>query len=410
MAEHGVKLKDIMIEIVKCARVESQKTKKFEVSVVSRLFSRRLLLMLMALLLVVPLGWQLRFSTDFLHPLLQGWRYGGDFNPDINSTSNNYTAEPKPCKLNAMANVLLIIAFMDTSYHKISVLEKLYREHFPNIVYCGPQKARTLEGLEILVAHVQHGITAYNCITGAMDLHPHHKGYLFIKSSVFVNYWRLAELDLNVLWRESMLSGQTMFEQSRDPWIWWYTPWGLKACEKVFKRMIAINAEGKARRTKQKDALKQNVDLDVQNSLNALLWNGRGSYKCYYGNSNVIYIPGKLVPGVQALLGLFEEFQVYVDITLATVIQMLELDHKVVQLQGVDLGAMYGEERASRDRSLFWSHLNSSVVYTKPLGVPATARGQSLAGSLLERMRNKENCTDNRQSRTDLLRYFMKNQ
>ncbi|XP_048588048.1 alpha-1,3-mannosyl-glycoprotein 4-beta-N-acetylglucosaminyltransferase C isoform X7 [Nematostella vectensis] len=54
---------DIMIEIVKCARVESQKTKKFEVSVVSRLFSRRLLLMLMALLLVVPLGWQLRFST-----------------------------------------------------------------------------------------------------------------------------------------------------------------------------------------------------------------------------------------------------------------------------------------------------------------------------------------------------------
>lgn len=297
----------------------------------------------------------------------------------------------KVCHNKAMRNVLLIISYIDITPEKIEAIQELYTDKFPNILFCGSKPVDTGSKFNIMVMNLMRGITAYSCVAGAIQSYPNYKGYLFVKNDVFVNFWRLSELDLGRVWYTPTLSSQAMFEQSRDPWIWWYTPWGLKACEKAFKRTIFLNSLNK-KMAKNINDVDTKPTWEIENSLNALLWNGRGRYHCYRGDANIFYIPAKYANEFEKLSRIFRDYEVFMDIAVSTIIAMLELKEKNVVLNGTDLGRLHGEERATWDTRLFLEHLNSSLSFLRPLFPTNTGYYQNFVKDIRHRVDRNEPC------------------
>ncbi|XP_068732502.1 uncharacterized protein [Montipora capricornis] len=286
-------------------------------------------------------------------------------------------------------DILLVIAFVELMYDTIPHLEKLYRNHFPNIVYCGPEKSAEKLEYTIIFADILRGVTAYECLGAAMRTHLGFAGYLFMRNDLFFNFWNAANFSRSRIWESSeQLGNQVMFEQPRESWIWWYTPWGLKACEEAYKELIHLNDEYKRAIIDKKD---QEISWDVENSLNALLWNGHGANMCYRGFSNLFYIPSEYVTAFEKLCVIFKKHQVYMEIAIPTIMRMLDLSEKTKKLSGIDLGSLFGEERAQNDDNLFWRHLTFDVSYLRPLVLKRKFSAESRTSSLIQALVNRLN-------------------
>ena len=269
------------------------------------------------------------------------------------------------CKRDKFEDILLVIAFVELLHDSIPYLEELYRKHFPNIIYCFPVKPTENLEHEFLVVEMLHGVTAYECLSTAMRTKPGFTGYLFMRNDLFLNIWSIADFNTSRIWKSAdQLGVQVMFQQPRGSWIWWYTPWGLKACEQAFKDVIYLND---AYRRSIIDNTVQEDSWDVENSLNALLWNGRGINMCYHCFSSLFYVPNEYASAFEKLSAVFHKNQVYMDIAVPTIIRMLDLIEKAEILPGVNLGLLYGEERAQNDEQLLLRHLTTNISYIRPV-------------------------------------------
>lgn len=294
------------------------------------------------------------------------------------------------CQKDKFEDILLVIVFVELIYDTIPYLEKLYRHQFPNIVYCGPEKpfADKLE-YTIIFVDMLRGVTAYECLSAATRAHPGFAGYFFIRNDLFFNFWNVANYSRSLIWESSgQLGNQVMFEQPRDTWIWWYTPWGLQACEGAYRDVVYLNDEYKRAIIDKKD---QEFSWDVGNSLNALLWNGRGTNMCYRGFANLFYIPSEHVTAFEKLSFIFQKHQVYMEIAVPTIIRMLELSEKTKKLSGIDLGSLFGEERAQNDDSLLLRYLTSNVTYIRPVVHKRKFSAESRTNILIHTLVNRLN-------------------
>ena len=242
---------------------------------------------------------------------------------------------------------------------------------------------------------MQHGVVAYECLGRAIRISPGYKGYLFIRNDLFLNYYKVAGLNRTRIWESAELQSgsQVMFEQPRESWIWWFTPWGLKACERAYRELISLNALYK------RDSLDKGGRMepwDVENALNALLWNGRGKYKCYRGYSQLFYIPAKYATAFEQMSAIFQKHQVYMEVAVPTVIRMLELRAESIPVAGVDITSLYGEERALSDTSLFWRHYDPHMSYVRPAVLKPGSRADAdseILEFLLSRLDGRPDCS-----------------
>lgn len=294
------------------------------------------------------------------------------------------------CKQDKCRDILLVIAFVELLYDTIPYLEQLYRYSFPNIIYCGPAKSPDhWEYTRVIFVEMFHGVTAYECLSAAMRKHPGFVGYLFIRNDLFLNFWKVANFSRSRIWESTeQLGNQVMFEQPRESWIWWYTPWGLRACEQAYKDVIYLSDVYKRAIIDRKE---QENSWDVENSLNALLWNGGGVNMCYRSFSNIFYIPSEHAIAFEKLSAIFQKHQVYTEIAVPTIIRMLDLSEKAERLLGVNLGWLYGEERARNDDNLFWQHLTSNVTYIRPVVLRRKYSAESRTTGLIEVLVNRLN-------------------
>ena len=311
--------------------------------------------------------------------------------PIINNHRGNFSK--RTCKEGDFEDILLVIVFVEIFYDSIPLLERLYRHRFPHIVYCGPTKPPGDQEYKMIVVSMLHGVTAYDCLSTAIRTQPQFTGYLFIRSDLFLNFWSISNLNRSRIWESSeQLGYQVMFEQPRDSWIWWYTPWGLNACEEAYKDLIFLNDAQKRAIIDSKG--QEESSWDVENSLNALLWNGRGLNMCYRGFSNLFYIPSEQATAFEKLSTVFQKHQVYMEIAVPTMIKMLDLSEKSEKISGVDIGFIYGEERAQNDGSLFWRYISRNISYIRPVVLTRKYSAEKNSVGMVEVLLNRFNHTN----------------
>ena len=316
---------------------------------------------------MVSTGTQLVYLSPGSVDIFDGYNIPGELNdPSLADGNESDIYYKRTCDEKTFDDILLVIAFVETCYDSIPNLERLYRKHFPNILYCGPAKPQNENGYNIVVVPMLHGVLVYECLSEAIREHSDFQGFLFVRNDVFINFWSLARFDKSRIWENSgQLGSQVMFHQPRDSWIWWYTPWGLKACEKAYRDLIYFNDVYRRALIDNRD--QKEGYWDVEASLNALLWNGRGLYRCYRGRSNVFHVPSRYATVFEKMSAIFQKHQVFMDIAVPTMIRMLDLTERIEQLTGVDVGDFYGEEKARMDDTLFWRHFVPNTSFIRPI-------------------------------------------
>ena len=291
-------------------------------------------------------------------------------------------------------DILLVAAVLKSdSYAQIPLLKSIYGQYFSNIIFCGSFDPPSDANYNLIVIPLKHGLLAYECLAAAARRFLRFKGYLLTKDDTFLNLWKIAELDRTRIWTDSAnLGDQRMFSMLRDQWIWWSTPWGLPACENAYKDLVHLN---ELHKLQTREKVNNPLTWDVENSLNALLWNGRGSYHCFRSSTNVIYIPRTFSFVFERLSSVFYKHQVFMDIAVPTIVRMLQLEGKIVRLQGTDIGRIYGDERAQENLKYFWKHFDYNATYIRPvafdnLGQDLTKR--DILHSLTNELQRANNC------------------
>lgn len=269
------------------------------------------------------------------------------------------------CYKKQFEEVLLIIGFGAlTEYESIPLFELLYKKTFKNRLYCGISSLPNQTEINFLVTDTRYGAFLYDCLDKAMKTHTSYKGYFFIGEEVLLNYWNMKDFDMNKIWEDNNIKhGPTLYEQNKEYWEWWESPWGVRAMEKVYEYFIELNYydNRKAKLTQGEWA----PDWDAGQSLNKWIWNGEGEFKCYWTNRTVLYIPKKYS---QLYLNISKHFRasgVRHGITIPSVTRLITLASSNVKLRSAEINENNRNQFLTNRDYLNIASEENDIIYIK---------------------------------------------
>ena len=224
-------------------------------------------------------------------------------------------------------NVLLIINYNHPHYESIPLLKKIYGPHFKNIVFYGPSKHP-----EVIEFHHYKGYFSYLCIADAMEKHPNHSGYLFLMDDCILNPYFIKEFDFKRICYAFCIEHQKSFPidlKTGPPfdWCWWASQWGSKALKAALKKMPK----------KYRKILKENCGKD------AIV----GAF------SDCAYIPSLYKKRFVKLAKIFGRYQVFLEISLPTILCSLSLKDEWIWLPG---RSIYADPLKLFDKNAIFNH------------------------------------------------------
>ncbi|XP_055955342.1 uncharacterized protein LOC126815882 [Patella vulgata] len=237
-------------------------------------------------------------------------------------------------KSKVINNILLVIVFNRVGhYGLLEYFEKIYRTAFRNILYCGQDKRNFLEGYNTLkypVSYVEmplsfaNGEVGYQCLHTAMLMHYDVDGYLHVGDDVLLNIWNLHNLPTDQIWfQESMRVANLSQPAVPDVWKnpdWW--PW------KSGRGRVALE---KAMKTLENLSHRERLVVDF---LDQLEENAGGKKRVFYEASDIFYIPQRFASQFVYLVNVFTAHQVYIEITVPTIINGLSKQSEIARLKG----------------------------------------------------------------------------
>ncbi|KAI9233604.1 MAG: hypothetical protein BYD32DRAFT_465177 [Podila humilis] len=111
-------------------------------------------------------------------------------------------------------DILLVISFERSSFEALEPLLTIYKDHFPNIVFYGPDVP---EGLAGKIKSIDHGEYGYKALILAMDEAPNYTGYIFTSSNTVLSPFQLAEMDQNKVWKHVPDLTKDIRDRSKPP-------------------------------------------------------------------------------------------------------------------------------------------------------------------------------------------------
>ena len=288
------------------------------------------------------------------------------------STLTNYRvcADSKStCLRNKFSDVVLVIVFNYHMYSSIPAITALYRNAFPTIMFCGPQRT---DNYTVEVFYIHKGYYSYVCMAQAMEKHPGYVGYLLINDDVLLNYWNLVNTDRDKIWEGPKAAIQLHKYGPRKGWYWWNSTWGMKTCQKAFNDIWSLqklDTDEWFLHNSQKENRSYRRSIgswDVKQSLRVLAHNGDGKFHCYRGRSDVFYIPGKFADAFQTMAYIFYKHGSFLEIAVPTICRMLDVVENFQYLPGIYLPGRTWEPPV-REAKYFWELYNTSQAFVHPL-------------------------------------------
>ena len=273
------------------------------------------------------------------------------------------------CLRNEFSDIVLVIVYNYPFYSSIPVQTALYKNAFPNIMFCGPQKTKnnTVEAL-----YIHKGYFAYTCMSRAMERYPGYSGYLLINDDVMLNYWNLVGLNRDRIWEGPKSPIRFQNYTLPEKWFWWNSTWGMKTCQKAYNEIWALQKTKRddwllqaiGNRTKEHINLR-NMVWNTKKSIDLLQKNGNGKFYCYRGRSDVFYIPRKFADSFQTLSYVFFKHSSFLEIAVPTICRMLDLVENFEYIPGIYLPGKAGEPPV-RKAQHFWEAYDKNLAFIHP--------------------------------------------
>lgn len=107
-----------------------------------------------------------------------------------------------------MANVLLIAQFnFPDFYDQVPLLDMMYRDYFPNIMYCGDDitKFRTATKssnltLTFVETATNKGFNNFECVINAVYMRYKVDGYLLVSDDALLKPWKVMDMPVQKNW------------------------------------------------------------------------------------------------------------------------------------------------------------------------------------------------------------------
>lgn len=282
--------------------------------------------------------------------------------------------DAKPvCLRNKFSDIVLVIVYNYPFYSSIPSLTALYKNAFPTIMFCGPQRTRNYS---VEALHIHKGYFSYTCVSRAMEKHPGYTGYLLINDDVMLNYWNLVSMDRGKIWQGPKSTIRFLNYSLPVNWYWWNSNWGMKKCQNTYNEIWALLQDFSAGEWPPRiigyhgDRANSNVHhrssvWDVKESIENLKQNGNGKFYCFRGRSDVFYIPGKFSEAFKTLSYIFYKHGSFLEIALPTICRMLDREENFEHIPGVYLPGRAGEPPV-RKAEHFWKVYNKTIAFIHP--------------------------------------------
>lgn len=283
------------------------------------------------------------------------------------------------CLQNEFSDIVLVIVYNYPFYSSVPTLKALYKNAFPNIMFCGPKKAKN-DAVEAL--YIRKGYFSYTCLSRAMEKHPGYAGYLLINDDVMLNYWNLIGLKRDKIWEGPKEPISFKNYSLPERWYWWNSTWGMKQCQKAYDEIWAMQEsnlddwqpEMLHEYTGNERTHTRTVVWDVKTAVSRLRKNGNGTRYCYHGRSDVFYIPGKFAEGFNTLSYIFYKHGSFLEIAVPTICRMLDVEENFEYIPGVYLPGRSGEPPV-RKAQHFWEVYDKKLAFIHPFKLNYTVDG-----------------------------------
>ena len=250
---------------------------------------------------------------------------------------------------------MLVIVYNYPLYSSIPDLTALYKNAFPIIMFCGPEKAKnhTVEALPI-----HEGYFAYTCMSLAMEKHPGYSGYLLTNDDVILNYWNLVGLKRGKIWegpKKPILFKD--YGMRSKKWHWWDTPWGVTTCQNAYNELWTL------RESNPEKLLPEMINTHEEERADprSMVWNKL----CFRGRSDVFYIPGKFSDAFITLSNVFYKHRSFLEIAVPTICRMLDVEENFEYISGVYIPGLPGDALV-RKAEYFWEVYNKKLAFVHP--------------------------------------------
>ena len=135
-------------------------------------------------------------------------------------------------------SILCIVNFNFPHYENIQIIQKLYENFFPNMVFYGPGQHPEIHSIEhrgyigshpTLPEYIE-GYFGYKEIADAMKRYPDYEGYLWINDDCFINVFNFERLNTSKIWVTPLKFTQ---KSDTDQFWFWKIPGGWDGKQNV---------------------------------------------------------------------------------------------------------------------------------------------------------------------------------
>ncbi len=237
-------------------------------------------------------------------------------------------------------NILLVVTYNNPLYETVQYVETMHRPFFPFLIHCGPgvpDMDNTLYKLKDFVfsfysykptpeGHAK-GAFNYECIAGIINMHYPVEGYLVMSDDMMISIFKLFDLPRHMTWflpKEEIITADVQKLKTcrlgmcdfYPHWKWW---------EDYQSQTLSLLARLER---------EQHLSPLVHKCYRQLLVSTGGKHRAHGGFSDFYYIPYRLAKDFASLLSIFREEDVFLEITIPTIIRCLELQEDIITIRG----------------------------------------------------------------------------
>ena len=170
----------------------------------------------------------------------------------------------------------------------------------------------------------------YECMSHAMLKNPECKGFLFLsEDDKPFDVEKVLRDDRNRIWYkkrtnskrfEVSFTNKKLFRSNRNSF-----------CKKAFEELALLNQIWLNNLKKIVNA-SSHSSWNVGMTLNALLWNGKGKFVCFYEHLGSFYVPVKHRINFLSVASVFSKIKMPNDLAIATILKSLDLESTFIHI------------------------------------------------------------------------------
>lgn len=165
------------------------------------------------------------------------------------------------------------------------------------------------------------------CVLDALQNNTECRGYLFMgrkETNLTRQIEEILRNDKIIIWEDNNTDSTEGQFYSSFSGMGWLSVNEKNLCRNLIRELVILHYYFKVYEIQSKGSWQRPWNTDV--ALNALLWNGKGTFVCFRERISAFYVPAKYRESFIGLAKIFNKLKIDDDIAIPTILRSLDLE------------------------------------------------------------------------------------